>query len=275
MPSRRPKPSAEPKAAAHPLETTLGYTFHDPALLTLALTHKSLGYEERGGALNPLKNQPGTDNEQLEFLGDAVLGLIVTELLLEHFPQCDEGELTRLRAALVSRKRMAELGATLHLGAHLLVGRSAEHSGARDRPALIANAAEAVLAALYLDAMRSGADALTAARTLLRRLLLQPELPALEAALATSGPRRGALRDAKTLLQERAQAHNTGRLRYVDTDMAGPPHDRRFVVEVRLDLNGEQTTLASGEGLSKRDAQQQAAGRALTTWNPDAPEPKP
>jgi len=250
----------------HSLEATLGYRFADPALLTLALTHRSIAYEERNGA--DIKNPPGTDNEQLEFLGDSVLGLIITELLLEHFPTCDEGNLTRLRAALVSRKRMAQLALVLDLGPHLLVGPSAERAGIRERPTVLANAAEAVLAAMYLDAVRSGTPSeLATLRKLLRRQLLEPDLPELRKAVAERNA-HGALRDHKTILQERVQSLDIGRLRYADTDQTGPPHDRRFTVEVRLENpGGAYIALAEGHGPSKRDAQQQAAGRALEVWD--------
>ena len=276
------------------LEERLGYRFADVALLRLAMTHRSVMYEARGE--QETRNHPGTDNEQLEFLGDAVLGLVVSELLVEQFPERDEGELTRIRAALVSRKCLGALGEELGLGDHLLLGRSAEASGARRRPALLANTVEAVIAAMYLDAVRTGAgsgaqrkasatspaddtpargrgaqanehggDALGPIRALARKLLLEPETPAIEKALA--GPGRGALRDHKTLLQERVQAEGAGRLRYVDVAQSGPAHDRRFSVQAQLEGPDSVTTvLAEGEGTSKREAQQQAAERALEAW---------
>ena len=261
MSKRKPHANGPERTA---LEQKLGYTFRDPGLLTLALTHRSHVYEARGDFDHLERNQPGTDNEQLEFLGDAVLELVTTELLLERFAGCDEGELTRIRAALVSRKRMGEMGAQLELGGHLLLGRSAEASGARQRPALLANAAEAVIAAMYLDASRAGEDALAAVRQLARRLLVEPESPAISAALADQG--RHAMRDPKTLLQERVQAEDAGQLRYVDIDQTGPAHDRRFTVEARLERDGSVRILAQGEGSSKREAQQQAAHQALAGW---------
>lgn len=262
-----------PQSDFHELEAALGYTFVDPDLLKLALTHRSLAYEARGG--DEEKNPPGTDNEQLEFLGDAVLGLIVTELIFHSFPALDEGQLTRMRAALVSRKRMGEAGKALDLGRYLFTGASAGDSGVRERPTVLANAAEAVLAAMYLDAVRSGAPSeLTALRTLIRRLILEPELPALEAAVAEGA--HGALRDNKTVLQERVQATPNARLRYIDTDQQGPPHDRHFFVEVRLERVGQDTiTLAAGSGRSKREAQQDAAGHALAAWSALVPPETP
>jgi ribonuclease III len=257
------------------LEERLGHRFARPELLELALTHRSHTYEARGGVVTgPVysyegreqRNQPGSDNEQLEFLGDAVLGFAVTEALFREFPHCGEGELTRLRASLVSRQRMAAVGEELGLGEHLRLGRSAEANGSRQKPALLANAAEAVLAAAYLDAGGASGKGVRTVATLVDRLLLQPELPALREAM---NPQTGAsLRDAKTLLQERVQAEAIGRLRYIDTAQSGPPHQRTFAVEVRLeDLKGEQRVLAAAEGASKKEAQQRAAEIALAAWS--------
>jgi ribonuclease-3 len=271
------------------LEATLGYRFAKLALLQLALTHRSHPYEARierhegGGtsgssghsgaaadvsvtAVHDSRNPPGTDNEQLEFVGDAVLEMAVTELLFQQFPKQSEGELTRMRASLVSRQRMATMGAELGLDEHLLVGRSAEQNGARKKPALLANAAEAVLAAVYLDATGSGKDGLAEVRRLVEQRLLRPELATLRAALRSASG-RGALRDAKTVLQERVQAEGVGRLRYADTKQSGPAHQRRFTVEARLEqANGSVAVLASAEGCSKKEAQQRAAELALEGW---------
>src|SRR6201996_3277507 len=152
----------EKRADWRGLEEKLGDRFERPELLSLALTHRSFTYEARHGVPAVIlpahpeqrdqRNAPGTDNEQLEFLGDAVLGLGVTEALFREFPQCSEGDLTRLRANLVSRKRMAEMGTALGLDVALRLGKSAEQNGGRQKSALLANAAEAVLAAVYLDA---------------------------------------------------------------------------------------------------------------------------
>ena len=258
------------------LEQTLGYKFSRPRLLELALTHRSHPYEARTDpgdiAAHESKNTPGTDNEQLEFVGDAVLGLAVTELLYERFPDRSEGELTRMRASLVSRQRMAALGVELGLDEHLLVGRSAEQNGARRKPALMANAAEAVMAAIYLDAKAAGKDGFAEVRRLVEQKLVGPELSNLKAALKEDGG-RGALRDSKTLLQERVQALGVGRLRYADVDQSGPAHQRRFKVEARIERpDGEISVLASAEGASKKEAQQKAAELALKDWKEPEPE---
>ena len=254
------------------LEGKLGYEFRRPELLELALTHRSHTYEARNGVPAVIlpahpdqrdqRNAPGTDNEQLEFLGDAVLGLVVTEALFREFPHCSEGELTRLRSNLVSRKRMAEMGMELGLGEALLMGRSAEQNGGRRKPALLANAAEAVLAAVYLDAGKEGLKLLQA---LAERYLVQPELEAMRSAVAEDAG-RGAMRDHKTLLQERVQAEGAGRLRYVDTAQNGPAHQRVFSVEARLESEEGERVLAAADGPSKKEAQQRAAELALAGW---------
>ncbi|QMV20362.1 ribonuclease III [Granulicella sp. 5B5] len=256
------------------LEGRLEYEFVRPELLELAVTHRSHTYEARHGVPAVIlpahpeqrdqRNAPGTDNEQLEFLGDAVIGLVITDALFREFPQCSEGDLTRLRSNLVSRKRMAEMGQALGLDVTLRLGKSAEQNGGRSKPALVANAAEAVLAAVYLDARAAGRDGLAAIQRLAERYLVQPELPAMRAAVEAEAGR--ALRDHKTLLQERVQASNAGRLRYVDVAESGPPHLKRFTVEAQLEHEGEARVLAQGEGGSKKEAQQRAAELALAVW---------
>jgi len=252
------------------LEQRLGYRFEQLGLLELALTHRSCPYEARGGAAllhgrvegPEQRNQPGTDNEQLEFVGDAVLELVVTEAMFREFPNCSEGELTRLRSNLVSRKRMAEMGMELGLGELLKLGKSAELNGGRKKPALLANTAEAVIAAVYLDA---GDEGLKVVREIAERFLVQPELPAMKAALAGDSG-RGAMRDPKTLLQERVQATGAGKLRYVDVAMSGPAHQRVFAVEATLEDEVGVKVLAAAEGSSKKEAQQKAAEIALAGW---------
>jgi ribonuclease-3 len=278
-PVKAKAPSKKPAAASlsadlKPLQKLLKYTFTQPALLELAVTHRSHTYEARHGVPAVIlpahpeqrdqRNTPGTDNEQMEFLGDAVLGLVVTEALFREFPQCSEGDLTRLRANLVSRKRMAEVGHALGLDVALRLGKSAEQNGGRQKSALLANAAEAVLAAVYLDARASTGEGMTSVRALAETYLIQPELAALRAAVSSDVGR--ALRDHKTLLQERVQATSAGRLRYIDISESGPPHMKHFVVEAQLEREGELHPLAQGEGGSKKEAQQAAAALALAGW---------
>ncbi len=271
---RAPKAATKARPAPSELEGKLEYQFQQPDLLHLALTHSSYIYEARLGRAKTNAdepNQPGTDNEQLEFLGDAVLGLAVTELLLREFPGRSEGELTRIRSSLVSRKRMAEWGEALALGEQLRMGKSAETGDGRRKAAVLANSAEALLGAIYLDVARSvdaGARnserALRVVREILRRMVVVPDLPAIHRELAAA-PGRGAMRDAKSRLQERVQAERAGRLLYADVDESGPAHARLFTVEARLELaDGAVLALARAEGGSKKEAQQTAAERAMT-----------
>ncbi len=258
------------------LEKKLEHKFARPELLELAMTHRSHTYEAKHGVPAVIlpahpeqrdqRNAPGTDNEQMEFLGDAVIGMVVTEALFREFPQCSEGDLTRLRSNLVSRKRMAEMGLALGLDKGLRLGKSAEQNGGRSKPALLANCAEAVVAAVYLDARSTGTDGLAAIQVLAERYLVQPELAAMKAAVAAEAGR--ALRDHKTLLQEKVQAAGVGRLRYIDIAEVGPPHLKRFTVEAQLEQLGEVKVLGQAEGGSKKEAQQKAAEVALAGWLP-------
>jgi ribonuclease-3 len=136
----------------------------------------------------------------------------------------------------------------------------------------MANAAEAVMAAIYLDANAAGKDGFREVQRLVEEKLVKPELAILQAALTRDGG-RGALRDAKTLLQERVQARGVGRLRYADTEQTGPAHQRRFKVEARIEApGGEVSVLASAEGASKKEAQQKAAELALKHWKEPLPQ---
>jgi ribonuclease-3 len=262
---------SEASRATAALEAILGYTFADTTLLTLALTHRSYAYEARGGPPQNTqfprhRNPPGTDNEQLEFLGDAILGLLVSEALFKAFPGCSEGELTRMRSVLVSRKRMAEFGAALELANHVLLGRSAEQNGGREKPAITANCAEAVLAALYLDS----AEGREAAHRLIHTLLIEPELQSLRSGLSANVG-DSAFRDHKTLLQEKVQSlqhTNPSKLRYIDIAAEGPPHQRLFTVEAQIEDAAGTRNLATAIGPSKKEAQQAAARIALTQWEP-------
>jgi ribonuclease-3 len=256
MTTRRGRTAREGEFAE--LEERLGHQFAKTELLRLALTHRSFAYESRGVDERTATAEPGMDNEQMEFLGDAVLGLAVAESLFREFPECSEGELTRLRASLVSRKRMSGVGEELGLGRFLILGRSAEQVGGRTKPALLANAAEAVIAAVYLD------GGLKAASALIERAVIAPQRDELRKALA--GSTGGALRDHKTLLQERVQATGAGKLRYIDAGQSGPAHQRLFCVEAQLESPNGTRTLASAEGATKKEAQQRAAALALESW---------
>ena len=231
-----------------------GHVFRDPALLQRALTHRSLAFEsDPETALDPL-----TNNEQMEFVGDAVLGLVAAEYLYRRFPQSREGELTRLRASLVSRVHLGQVGERIGVGQSLRLGRGEERSGGRHKTALLANALEAVIAALYLDA------GLLAARKFIEQHVIEPSLPDLARALGKGGTFSGAVGDYKSALQEHLQATGGGRPRYVTLEETGPDHQRQFRVEVRLEGDaGASEPLGEAVAGSKKAAQQEAARIAM------------
>jgi ribonuclease-3 len=244
--SNKPSESADP--------SFFDYKFKDPSLLTLALTHSSLAYES-----NPEgTREPGSDNEQLEFIGDAVLGLVVAEALYRRFPGSREGDLTRLRASLVSSRHLAEVAQRIQLGPMLRLGRGEQHSGGHRKPALLANGLEAVIAAMYLD------GGLAPARDFIHRHIIEPADADLAGVLESDEPFSGAVGDYKSALQERLQAEGAGQPKYVMTDQSGPDHKKCFRIEVRVaDSAGGFITLADAEGTTKKLAQQEAARRAL------------
>lgn len=230
------------------------HVFRRPDLLTWALTHRSLAYETNAESLP----DPTADNEQLEFVGDAVLGLAVAESLFRRFPTSREGELTRLRSSLVSRRHLGEVAARIDLGSLLRLGRGEEQSGGRRKPALLANALEAVIAALYLD------GGLAVARAFIEKHIIEPTLPNLHLALQAGDTFSGAIGDHKSALQEHLQATGAGQPHYVLTDQSGPDHQKRFRVEVRIaDKKGGSRALAESEGTTKKQAQQDAARLAF------------
>jgi ribonuclease-3 len=252
------------KRSARPSSVPLGpidavffeYKFKDPSLLTLALTHSSLAYES-----NPEGTRdPGSDNEQLEFIGDAVLGLVVAEALYRRFPSSREGDLTRLRASLVSSRNLAKVALHIQLGPMLRLGRGEEHSGGQKKPALLANGLEAVIAAMYLD------GGLAPARDFIHRHIIEPAEAELVGVLDSTEPFSGAVGDYKSALQERLQASGAGQPKYVMIDQSGPDHKKRFRIEVRV-ANGAGgfVTLAEAEDTTKKLAQQEAARRALAS----------
>ena len=247
------------KKAGHPVKRStpallFDHRFRRPELLIWALTHRSLAYETSPESLP----DPTADNEQLEFVGDAVLGLVVAESLFRRFPASREGELTRLRASLVSRRHLGEVAARIDLGSLLRLGRGEEQSGGRKKPALLANAIEAVIAALYLD------GGLDAARIFIEKHIIEPTLPNLHLAMQASDTFSGAIGDHKSALQEHLQATGAGQPSYVLTAQSGPDHQKRFRVEVRIeDKMGGSRALAESEGTTKKQAQQDAARLAF------------
>ncbi len=222
--------------------------FQNGDLLQRAFVHRSY--------LNEMPESGLADNERLEFLGDAVLEWIVSELLFLRFPRYAEGDLTNLRAALVRRETLARLARRLRLGDYLLLGHGEEESGGRQRPATLCATFEAVVGALYLD---GGSDA---AREFVLRLL-EPEVERLQ--------QRALAKDPKSRLQEWVQSTFGQTPRYKTVAMQGPDHDRTFVIQVSLD----KQPVGVGTGRSKQAAAQQAAAQALHRHGLPAPEWEP
>ena len=223
-----------------PLEHRLGYRFKDVGLLEHALTHRSRAHEDESGGV--------FDNESLEFLGDAVLGLVVADRLFREFPEHDEGRKSKLKAWLVSAPTLAELAERLGLGDFLLLGRGEERSGGRRKHALLADGYEALIAAIYLD------GGLEAARQFIER-----ELEELVAKARHEGLSADVHADYKSSLQEWLQAQGHGLPEYRVTGHTGPDHRRVFEVEVRVG----GTPVARAAGRSKKQAAQEAARLAL------------
>jgi ribonuclease III len=253
------RPGKTGRAPASPPQPALfHHRFKRPELLVWALTHRSLSYETNPPKENQPLPGPTADNEQLEFIGDAVLGLLAAEALFKRFPGSREGELTRLRASLVSSRHLGSVALRIGLGDHILLGRGEEQSGGRRKPAMLANALEAVIAALYLD------GGLTAARRFVEKEIIEPALPDLHAALHSGNTFSGAIGDHKSALQEHLQSIGAGQPQYVLTDQSGPDHAKRFRVEVRIsDASGDTRALAESEGSTKKQAQQEAARLAF------------
>lgn len=214
----------------------MGYAFKNKALLENALQHSSYANEHRGGGMR--------SNERLEFLGDAVLGVVTADYLFRKHPDLPEGDLTRLRAALVCEDSLHEVAQSLELGRHLKLGRGEEQGGGRRRPSILADATESVFAAVYLD------GGMEAASELIHRVLLDKGR---EEAVEE---RR---RDFKTELQELVQRKSGSTLGYRLVGSTGPDHAKVF--ETAVLLNGE--VFSTGMGHSKKEAEQAAAGAAL------------
>ncbi|MGM9521621.1 MAG: ribonuclease III [Oscillospiraceae bacterium] len=217
------------------LESRIGYSFKDTALLKNAITHSSYANENRAAG--------AVCNERLEFLGDAVLGVLVADYLFHKFPDMPEGKMTRLRAELVCEKSLDAVAAALGLGEYLLLGKGEERGGGRSRPSILADAVEAVLAAIYLD------GGMAMAESFVKRFILD---------VFESGENKTE-RDYKTELQELIQRKSGQVLEYRLFGESGPDHAKVFTIEALL--NGERLSL--GDGRSKKDAEQAAAKKAL------------
>ena len=222
------------------LEADLGHRFRDRGLLEHALTHRSRAHEDASGGV--------IDNESLEFLGDAVLGLVIADRLFREFPDYDEGQKSKVKALLVSAASLTKLGEQLRLGEYLLLGRGEEKSGGRRKPSLIADTFEAVVAAIYLD------DGIAAADAFIERQF-RPALDEIRAGGVVSG----LVADHKSALQEWVQAHDLSLPEYRPVGEIGPDHRKIFQVE--LLVSGK--VVARAEGRSKKEGEQKAARLAL------------
>ncbi len=223
------------------LEARLGYRFRDQELLEQALTHRSRAAEDPSGQT--------ADNESLEFLGDAVLGLVVATALYHQYPDHDEGQKSKAKAAVVSTQALARQAARLGLGDDMLLGRGEEKTRGREKPALLADVFEALVAAMYLD---GGLEAVSA--------FLTREL----ASAIADGSDPLVVRDHKSALQERLQAAGRPLPDYRVSGETGPDHQKLFSVEVVVD--GE--VLGSASGRAKKEAEQEAARHALRALTP-------
>ena len=222
------------------LETALGYRFHNITLLQNALTHSSYANERWHDSLR--------SNERLEFLGDSILGMVVAEHLYRNFPDRPEGELTRMRADMVCEQSLAAVANKLGLGQHMLLGHGEERFGGKNRPSILADAVESVIAASFLD------GGFEAAAGIIRRFILT-DVPVKKLHNV----------DYKTALQELVQQKKNQVLSYTLVGESGPDHDKSF--QVNVSLNG--TVVGTGEGSSKKRAEQDAARCAMERLYPD------
>jgi ribonuclease-3 len=233
------------------LEESLGYHFQRPELIEQALTHSSQAREVE--ALGTSGSSPRTgDNELLEFLGDAVLGLVTSEALFHRFPGLSEGHLSKLRAHLVGQRHLLRAAEQIQLGHYLRLGRGEEKSGGRSKATLLADGLEAVLAALYLD------GGWAVARDFILRTIVDPELAHMN--LETSAM---PVMDFKSALQEKLQANGNPQPLYALVKEEGPEHKKTFTVEVRLQDAGAPEFVARAQGSTKKRAEQEAARQLL------------
>ncbi len=213
-------------------EKRIGYQFKDPSLLTSALTHSSYANEYR---------REMQSNERLEFLGDSVLGIVTAEYLFNHYSEA-EGELTRLRAALVCENSLAGFARQIALGDEILLGKGERQTGGNERPSILSDAFEAVIAAIYLDGGKPAAE----------KFIHGFIIPALS-------QNSSQFKDYKTLLQEFIQKNPGEKIEYILVGESGPDHAKNFEVEVHLNSN----IIGKGTGRSKKQAEQAAAKEAL------------
>lgn len=216
------------------LEQKIGYTFKNKTYIETALTHSSYANEVKNGV---------KCNERLEFLGDSVLSIVVSDYIFKNCPNFPEGDLTKLRASLVCEKSLCRFAKKLGLGNYLKLSHGERNLKGNERPSILADAFEAVIAAIYLDGGMNEA----------RKFIMSYVKPELD------NPRPLTFKDYKTTLQEIVQQNPEERVEYVLVGESGPDHDKHFTVEVKLNSN----VIGKGGGRSKKEAEQQAAREAL------------
>src|SRR5438132_4867386 len=249
------------------LEDVLGHRFAHPELLDQALTHSSQAREMEAARAPDRVSDRVSDNEQLEFLGDAVLGFVTTEELFHRLPHFREGELSKLRAHLVSERHLIRVAQELELGHYLRLGRGEEKSGGRSKTALLVDALEAILAAIYLDA------GLELTRQFILRWIVTPELERMDLEGSAALP----ITDFKSALQEALQAKGCPQPSYILVKAEGPEHNKTFTVEVRLRPPGSQSkteVVGRATGSTKKRAEQDAARQVLEHLSTEAEQPK-
>ena len=217
------------------LQNKIGYQFKNPALLNEALTHSSYANEH--------KSQHIKYNERLEFLGDSVLSIVVSDYIYKNCPELPEGELTKLRASLVCEKSLYEFAKKIDLGKYLILSKGERHNGGADRPSILSDAFEALIAAIYIDGGFAPAS----------KHILNFVIPAIK------NSKKKKINDYKTTLQEIIQKNPGEKLEYVLVKESGPDHNKHFIVEVHINSN----VIGKGGGRSKKEAEQQAAREAL------------
>lgn len=217
------------------LQKKIGYRFKNKNLLTEALTHSSYANEHKAKHIKY--------NERLEFLGDAVLSIVVSDYIFKNCPELPEGELTKLRASLVCEKSLFEFAKKINLGQYLILSKGEKNNGGANRPSIVSDAFEALIAAIYIDGGIEPAS----------KHILNFVIPAIKNATNKK------IRDYKTTLQEIIQKNPGEQLEYVLIKESGPDHNKHFVVEVHLNSN----VIGKGGGKSKKEAEQQAAREAL------------
>ena len=245
------------------LEKALGYHFQQHEVVERAVTHSSQARELEAQHAGEAKYRV-SDNEQLEFLGDSVLSLVTSEELFRRFPHFREGELSKLRAHLVSEKHLIQVAQQLELGHYLRLGRGEEKSGGRSKTALLVDALEAILAAIYLD------GGMTAAREFVLRTIVTPQLDRMEREGGTLP-----VTDFKSALQEAVQGLGLPQPLYVLVQEAGPEHSKTFTVEARLNMKESKSSaefVGRAQGSTKKTAEQDAA-RQLLTYLASRPKP--